>query len=104
VISKINGDLANRDCAYFDLEKLVLPLSARSRRNGDTFVPFGMDHKKKVKELFIDEKVPFWERDAIPIISDVEGIIWIAGMRRGAVAKVDENTKQILKIEKRDLG
>jgi tRNA(Ile)-lysidine synthase len=104
VISKVNGDFSSRDCAYFDLEKLVLPLTLRSRRNGDAFEPFGMGHKKKVKELFIDEKVPFWERDAIPVISDAEGIIWIAGIRRAAVAKVDEHTKHILKIEKRDIG
>ncbi len=104
VLRKINGDIEDRDRAYFDLAKLVLPLTLRSKRNGDKFIPFGMEHEKKVKELFIDQKVPFWERDTIPVISDAKGIIWVAGVRRGASAKVEENTERILKIEKRDLG
>jgi tRNA(Ile)-lysidine synthase len=104
VIDRINGDIENRNCVYFDLDKLVLPLTMRSRRDGDRFVPFGMGHEKKVKELFIDEKVPFWERERIPVILDGKGIIWIAGIRRGAAAAVDEQTKRILKIEKRGLG
>jgi tRNA(Ile)-lysidine synthase len=57
-----------------------------------------------VKELFIDEKVPFWERERIPVILDGKGIIWIAGIRRGEAAAVDERTERILKIEKRELG
>lgn len=103
VIGTLNGDLADRDRAYFDLQKLVLPLTVRSRNNGDAFIPFGMEHEKKVKELLVDEKVPFFERDAIPVISDARGIIWVAGIRRGAAAKVDAHTSRILKIEKRDI-
>jgi tRNA(Ile)-lysidine synthase len=104
ILSEINGDLSNPDCAYFDLEKLVMPLTIRKRRNGDVFVPFGMAKKKKVKELLIDTKVDFWARDMIPIVSDARGIIWVAGVRRSADAMVDQSTKRILKIEKRTIG
>jgi tRNA(Ile)-lysidine synthase len=63
-----------------------------------------MHQKKKVKEFFIDAKVPFWERDEIPIIADEKGILWIAGLRRADSAKVRKDTERILKIEKRYIG
>ncbi len=104
ILERLNGDYENRDCVYFDLEKLALPLTVRTRREGDAFIPFGMKQRKKVKELFIDTKIPFWERDRIPVIADTKGILWIAGVRRAAAAAVDGHTKRILKIEKRDCG
>ena len=44
--------------AAFDIEKLSFPLLARNWRVGDYFIPLGMDGKKKISDLLIDEKVP----------------------------------------------
>jgi tRNA(Ile)-lysidine synthase len=104
IIDSVNGDMKSNDRAYFDLDKLAMPLTLRGRRHGDAFVPFGMEHEKKVKALLIDEKIPFWEREAIPVVSDAHRIIWVAGVRRSAHAPVNEKTKRVLKIEKRELG
>ncbi|TET24378.1 MAG: tRNA lysidine(34) synthetase TilS [Candidatus Cloacimonadota bacterium] len=104
VLEQINGNIDSRDCVYYDLDLIQQPLIIRTRNNGDTFIPFGMHQKKKVKEFFIDAKVPFWERDEIPIIADEKGILWIAGLRRADSAKVRKDTERILKIEKRYIG
>lgn len=104
IIKKVNGDISNPDCAYFDLDKIKPPLTIRKRVNGDRFIPFGMDNEKKLKDFFIDSRIPFWERDDIPLISDSRGIIWVAGVRRCNRAKIEKNTKRILKIEKREIG
>jgi len=86
------------ESAYFDFRALKLPLVARSWREGDRFVPFGLAGSKKVHDIFIDEKVPVSERARIPIICDKEGIIWVAGVRRADRARVTDETETIIKI------
>jgi tRNA(Ile)-lysidine synthase len=86
------------DSAYFDFGELDLPLTARSWREGDRFVPFGLSGTKKVHDIFIDEKVPVTERSRIPIITDGDGIIWVAGVRRADRARITDETGTIVKI------
>ncbi len=86
------------ETAYFDLSQLELPLCARSWREGDRFVPFGLSGTKKVHDIFVDEKVPITGRSKIPIICDGDGIIWIAGVRRSERARIKDDTRTILKI------
>lgn len=84
--------------AYFDFAALGLPLMARSWREGDKFVPFGLSGRKKVHDVFVDEKVPVSKRTKIPIICDSEGIIWVAGVRRAERARITDATQTIMKL------
>jgi tRNA(Ile)-lysidine synthase len=86
------------DTAYFDFNQIGLPLIARSWREGDRFVPFGLSGTKKVHDVFVDEKVPASRRAVIPIVCDSEGIIWVAGVRRADRARITDDTRTILKI------
>jgi tRNA(Ile)-lysidine synthase len=86
------------ETAFFDLDGLALPLVARSWKEGDRFVPFGLSGTKKVHDIFIDEKVPISQRAGVPIICDGDGIIWVAGVRRADRARIGDGTKTILKI------
>lgn len=64
--------------AYVAQHGLVI----RPRQNGDVFQPSGMNgNKQKLKQFFIDNKVPQEERDNIPLVCDEEGILWITGLR-----------------------
>ncbi|HVP56956.1 MAG TPA: tRNA lysidine(34) synthetase TilS [bacterium] len=90
--------------AYFDFDKLELPLVARSWREGDRFVPFGLSGSKKVHDVFIDEKMPVSERSRTPIVCDREDILWLAGVRRAERARITDGTKTILKITYRKDG
>jgi tRNA(Ile)-lysidine synthase len=83
---------------YLDLDSVCFPLIIRHRQPGDKFIPFGMTQHKKLKDFFIDEKVPKFERDKILVFSDAEKIIWIGGLRIDARAALNKNTKMILKI------
>ncbi len=89
------------DAAYFDFERIDLPLIARNWREGDKLVPFGLGGSKKVHDIFIDEKIPISDRSKIPVICDREGILWIAGVRRADRARITDETKTILKISYR---
>lgn len=63
---------------YNDFDS-VFPVTIRNRENGDRIdYPFGT---KKIKDVFIDEKVPMDVRNRIPIVLDKTGrILWIPGI------------------------
>lgn len=89
----------NKNIGYFDYDKLSFPLEIRYRKNGDKFKPYGMDHTKKLKDFFIDEKIDRNERDRIPIVVSDSNIIWLVGHRISNDYKVSKSSKKILKIE-----
>jgi tRNA(Ile)-lysidine synthase len=100
-----SGDVyRSGETAYFDLDKLALPLAARSWREGDRIIPFGMAGSKKVHDVFVDEKIPASERAGIPIICDKDEIIWIAGVRRSERARITDQTRTFVKITTRKDG
>lgn len=78
---------------------VVLPLHVRTRKNGDKIYLKGMLGSKKVKDIFIDEKVPVSLRDSWPIVIDSNNtIIWIPGLKKSKFDKSkDEKCDIILK-------
>jgi len=88
------------DCCL-DYDKLKQPLVIRSRREGDVFCPAGFSGHKKVKKYFIDQQIPFWERDSVPIIAAKDGEIYaILGCCVCQPARIDPDTKTVLIIKK----
>ena len=59
-------------------EKVKKPLTARSRKNGDTIKHGGMT--KKIKKLFVDKHIPSHLRDKIPLILSDGKIIAVPGI------------------------
>lgn len=84
-----------------DYDKMVLPLILRSRQEGDVFWPAGFSGHKKIKKYFIDQKIPCWERDMVPILASREGEIYaVLGHCIGQQAVVDLQTRTLLVIKK----
>ena len=53
---------------------------------------------KKIKDIFIDLKIPLEERNKKLIIADDENILWLEGYRINDKYKVSAATKKILTI------
>jgi len=92
---------------YFDYDNIKEELKIRQRRNGDKMIPLGMKNSKKLKDIFINLKIPAEERNKIPLVIFDEEIAWIVGYRVSESFKVTNKTSRILKItfrgkEKRD--
>lgn len=81
-----------------DMEKLQGLLCVRKPIGGDVFSPLGMSGKMKIKKFFIELKVPREQRDAIPIVTCGNDIVWVAGFRPGDPWKVTSNTKTCLHL------
>jgi len=84
--------------AFMDYENLQFPLKMRNFRPGDRFNPLGVKGTQKLKEFFIDHKVPRFERPKIPLLISGEMIAWIVGYRIDERVKVTEKTKRVLKV------
>lgn len=89
---------AGREEAFLDWEQLDYPLKVRSVKQGDTFHPLGSLGRKKIKDFFIDEKVPRQKRTTVPVVSDSRGVVWLAGYRIDERAKITDNTRQVLHL------
>ena len=78
---------------------IVLPLHVRTRLNGDKIFVKNMDGSKKVKDIFIDSKIPMHDRDLWPIVLDSSGnIVWIPGLKKSKFdRKIDDDYDIILK-------
>ncbi len=89
---------------HLDADKIKGPVILRNREPGDILRPLGMGGKgKKLKDFFIDEKVPREIRDKILIFENSGEIIWVYGYRMSETFKVDDQCREILKIEVRKL-
>ena len=85
--------------ALFDLEALPGHLVVRNFRRGDRIRPLGMTGRKKLKDVFIDQKVPLSVRATLPLLAMGEEILWIPGYGRSDTARVTEKTTSILHIK-----
>jgi len=86
--------------AFVDQELLQFPLTLRSWKLGDKFMPLGMKGYKKISDFFIDQKVPLPQKAQVPILFNGNGeLVWVAGMRQDNRYKVSATTKKVLIFE-----
>lgn len=82
---------------WIDYDTIKDTLQVRTRRPGDYISAAG--GRKKLKDYFIDEKIPRSERDRIPLLADGSHILWIIGYRLSDGCKIGEETKRVLEID-----
>jgi tRNA(Ile)-lysidine synthase len=84
--------------AMMDLDKVSFPLTLRSSKPGDRFRPLGLGGSKKLKDLYIDTKVPKNQRRQIPILCSKDHIIWVVGHRLDDRVKLTSDTSRLLRL------
>jgi tRNA(Ile)-lysidine synthase len=85
---------------FVDADKIHYPLVLRHWNEGDHFQPFGMDGKsKKISKLFKDEKLSLIEKESKWLLCSNTEIVWVIGLRQDERFRIDNTTKNILKIQ-----
>ena len=84
--------------AIIDGGALGTTLTVRSWKPGDWFMPLGMHGRKKLSDLFADEKIPHERRSRIPIVESGGSIVWVCGLRLDDRAKVTPQTKNWIEL------
>lgn len=78
-------------------EELVLPLFVRTRKEQDRMQVKGLNGSKKIKEIFINEKIPEHLRANYPIVTDSTGkIVWLPGVKKSQFDKTKEEKYDII--------
>ncbi|MDR2765026.1 MAG: tRNA lysidine(34) synthetase TilS [Tannerella sp.] len=79
--------------ASFDFNKLTFPLTLRTWRNGDWFIPFGMHGRKKLSDYFTDRKFSLVRKEQTWVLCSGKNIIWIVGERMDNRYRISPSTK-----------
>ena len=62
---------------------IKLPIIVRSRLIGDKMEVKNLGGTKKIKDIYIDEKIPLEKRNEIPIVTDSNNtILWLPGVKK----------------------
>ena len=95
VLSECN-DKSNYVC-YLDSKEIKLPLLVRSRKNGDKMEVLGMIGRKKINDIFIDNKISKEDRELWPIVVDSdENIVWLPGLKKSKFDKTKQQNYDII--------
>ncbi len=98
IVDVPNSMLTEADVAYIDLERVQPPLTVRFRRPGDRFYPLGAPGRKKLKDFFIDRKIPKTERNLIPLVLSGSEIVWVVGRGIAEGCKVRPQTRRMVRL------
>ncbi|WP_190283418.1 tRNA lysidine(34) synthetase TilS [Cellulosilyticum sp. ST5] len=82
---------------YIDYGRIKNGLQIRTRQPED-YISLGAG-TKKLKKLFIDEKISKDVRDSLPLIADGDEIIWVIGSRLNTDYYVTQETTKVLEIQ-----
>ena len=93
----------SRKIAFLDPERAPFPWLLRGFLPGDRFTPLGMSGAQKVKDLFMNEKIPQHERRRVPLLVSAGRILWVSGMRMGEHARVADRRASVLRVEILDI-
>ena len=96
-VKRVNSFSKGQDGLYIDQK--LLPKSAvwRYKKEGDVFTKLG-GGTKKLKDYFIDKKIPSRLRSNIPVLADKNEVFVIAGVAISDKVKIMGNEKSVIKI------
>lgn len=93
----------SKKVAYLSPQSSPFPWVLRSFARGDRFTPLGMKGAQKIKDLFINEKIPLAERPRIPLLISQGRIVWVLGVRLGDGARVTAADAAVFRVEILDI-
>lgn len=89
---------ADEKTIFVNKDSLIFPLLLRKWQEGDYFYPLGMNGKKKVSKFFKDERMSLIEKEETWLLCSDNKIVWIVGKRQDERFKINDKTKELLKI------
>ncbi|MBQ2872671.1 MAG: tRNA lysidine(34) synthetase TilS [Bacilli bacterium] len=78
-----NIDTDGNNVCRLNSKNITLPLYLRNKLDGDYIEVKGLNGKKKIKDIFIDSKIPLDIRDKYPLLVDANNnILWIPFIKK----------------------
>jgi tRNA(Ile)-lysidine synthase len=60
--------------------------------------PLGMTGRKKLKDIFIDRKIPLPERRRIPLLWCGDDLLWVAGVCVSELCRIDAPSAPAVRV------
>ena len=80
---KLDKEEYGNDTIHLSSLDIKLPLYVRNKKEGDYIELKGIEGRKKVSDIFIDEKVNKLDRKSYPVVVDSLGkIVWIPKLKK----------------------
>jgi len=92
--TKTEFSLTNQDKTCECFSHIPDDAVVRTRRDGDVFIPLG-GRRKKLKDYFINEKIPSEMRSEIPLLASGNNIIWVIGYAVSEDYKVENAAEYV---------
>ena len=95
IVNEVKG--TSNYCTKLNSKDLVLPLYIRTREQGDKMIIKNMNNYKKLKDIYIDNKLSKEERENQPVVVDSSGeIIWLPGLKKSKFDKANTENYDII--------
>ena len=95
VVDEIESN--NNYVCRLDTSEIKLPLYVRTRKLGDKMSLKKISGDKKIKDIFIDCKVPTILRDEWPVVVDSQDkILWLPGIKKSKYSKLKSEKYDII--------
>lgn len=103
IVKRIRKDpnfqvIRNRMVACLDADKVRFPFEVRKWRSGDTFIPYGMRGRKKVRDYLRDRKLSLYEKEEQLVVECGGEIVWLVNERVDQRFCVTDETREVLQL------
>ncbi|MDY0211862.1 MAG: tRNA lysidine(34) synthetase TilS [Desulfuromonadaceae bacterium] len=86
-------------CVEFDAAAVRWPLYIRDNRPGDRLRCVGMEGRKKLKNIFSEQRLELEQRRRVPVLCDANGeILWVMGVRRSCLAPSVDCEQAVVRV------
>lgn len=105
IIKKTNNEEKDgNEVCRINTQDIKMPLYLRNRKKGDYIILKGSNNRKKIKDIFIEQKIPISKRNTYPLLVDAEdNIIWIPNIKKSKFCnKKNENYDIIIRCNERE--
>lgn len=88
----------DKNTIFLEKDQFPFPWMIRCFKEGDRFTPLGMRGRKKLKDLFIDKKIPNTARKKIPLFICRGDIFWVGGVQAAEKTRITEVSGNLLRL------
>jgi tRNA(Ile)-lysidine synthase len=104
ILVEVDESSEGGNCVYngvgnsLDGERIIGRLDLRNWRPGDRYQPAGLRRPERIKKLFQEARVPWWERRGWPVVVLGQEIVWTRRFGPSAKYAAGPQTRNVLRV------
>ena len=92
-----SSELTNNFVCFLNSNEIKLPIYVRNKKEGDFIELLGLNKRKKIKDIFINEKIEIEKRKNYPIVVDsLNNILWVPGIKKSKYDNIKSGKYDII--------